>query len=309
MKNTITHVLTFLLSAFAFFTHAQVNEFAPLDDTEKRLANYLNQQFIANGISAKVVSKSLTATARWNAWDLEINKPAIGNCSVYSWSNALPAKWTSYCDTEDADTTPLFRKPVEIANYSGARTVFIRRMESRFPTTASLLTKINSIKPWMSKNASRWTTFGLSVKNEYLVMWFGNGSDANGYHTTGANLSNITGLWFDPALSGSGFNFLTLPNGNTAIIYYGNTQRAGERLWLIADPIKIVPNQTIITDLYEQRGATFSTPKAGTRVRWGTLRINIASCNAGSASISGKDGSVSFNNLMLLVAPDGAECI
>lgn len=119
-------------------------------------------------------------------------------------------------------------------------------------------------------------------------------------------LSNLTGLWFDPALSGSGFNFITKA-GETLVAYYGFTQN-GERLWLVSDKNlkpKTGINETI--PLYETTQGTLNQPKSQI-VQWGTLSIVFASCTQASAVLSGKDGTLRYQNLVQLSPSKDIAC-
>lgn len=115
-----------------------------------------------------------------------------------------------------------------------------------------------------------------------------------------SNIFNISGLWYDPAMNGLGFNVIHASNG-IFIYYYGYT-KDGERLWLVSDvgPVDLIKNQSYTLDLFEGapgNGANFLTkPTFENGVeKWGTLTMTIDSCTSGKMTLIGKDGEKIFN--------------
>ena len=106
--------------------------------------------------------------------------------------------------------------------------------------------------------------------------------------------TSVSGLWYDPAASGSGFNFEM--DANWLLVTYFGWDAAGHRLWLTSDfgPYSLIPNTPITLNMSYTTGGTFSNPQHNV-VPWGTLVLNFSSCRSASATLSGKDGTVNLN--------------
>lgn len=125
----------------------------------------------------------------------------------------------------------------------------------------------------------------------------------------------LSGLWYDPALDGSGFN-LVYTQGGLLALYYGYSQ-AGERLWLISsniitDPIKF--GEPITLNMVQGGSGTYNAPAPSSQLtNWGTLQIQFNdSCTTGtgtgSATLSGTDGSKAMT-LTHLAGVKGLNCM
>lgn len=127
-------------------------------------------------------------------------------------------------------------------------------------------------------------------------------------------LNTVSGLWYDPELSGLGFNFIDAEIGLTG--YYYGYDHNGSTLWLNAsNSIKgnIVIGKTYTLNMNQPtvgNGANFNTrptsAASGTET-WGTLELTFNSCSAGIAVLTGDDGTQSFN-LVKLAGNKGGVC-
>jgi hypothetical protein len=117
--------------------------------------------------------------------------------------------------------------------------------------------------------------------------------------TAGFDAAALTGLWYDPAYSGSGFNVLMSSAG--LLLTYSGWDKNGGRLWLISNvgPTSVAPNMTIELAMSYTTGGTFNNPQHNTAA-WGTLLLNFSSCHTATATLSGTDGTQNLN-LRLLV--------
>lgn len=117
------------------------------------------------------------------------------------------------------------------------------------------------------------------------------------------------GLWFDPALEGEGYNFVTASAG-TVIYFYGSDQ-FGNRLWLLSDLINgaFGTGAPIVVTMYESTGGSFATPVPSARGLsvWGTLTIQFASCTSGVATLEGADGD-KVSQIVKLAGVAGTQC-
>jgi murein DD-endopeptidase MepM/ murein hydrolase activator NlpD len=120
----------------------------------------------------------------------------------------------------------------------------------------------------------------------------------------------FTGLWYDPAFDGEGFNIVTT-DGGTIVYFYGSDDR-GNRLWLISDliPGEIKTGAPITVSMYESTGGIFPTPVPSARglSQWGTLSLLFSACNAGQSTLSGIDGSKN-SQITKLAGVAGAACV
>ncbi len=134
-----------------------------------------------------------------------------------------------------------------------------------------------------------------------------NGKDGNGSFSVSAasgggsgalNNAAISGLWYDPTYSGSGFNLFSSGVG-LLVTYYG-WDAGGNRMWLISDigPTSIVPGSAITLNMNYTTGGVFNNPKHN-GVVWGTLSLNFSSCKAATATLSGKDGNLTEHIVVL----------
>lgn len=106
------------------------------------------------------------------------------------------------------------------------------------------------------------------------------------------NVSGLNGLFFDQDNPGHGFDFNVLQEGGMVIYYYGHTAD-GERLWLVSEfysdflfffgPIEL--------EMFEVGEGSFGSPVLPER-KWGTLTIEMANCEEGTATLVGDDGEL-----------------
>ena len=119
------------------------------------------------------------------------------------------------------------------------------------------------------------------------------------------NAATITGLWYDPASNGTGFNFIAADNGFFAT-YYGRSA-SSLPLWLISTEVPtgtLKTNVQYTTTLGATTAGSFSQPAFQVET-WGELDITFSSCNRAQATLSGKDGTQQFN-LQRLTSIGGA---
>lgn len=119
--------------------------------------------------------------------------------------------------------------------------------------------------------------------------------------------SAVTGFWYDPAFSGSGFNIQMSWVGLVAT-YYG-WDATGNRLWLTSDfgPTSLIPNTPITLNMSYTTGGTFNNPQHNV-TQWGTLVLNFSDCRDAAATLSGKDGTLKLNLIQLVGANDLPGC-
>ncbi len=130
--------------------------------------------------------------------------------------------------------------------------------------------------------------------------------------TAGDSSPQVTGLWYDPAKPGQGFN-LQLVNGGLFGYYYGYDD--GKPLWLITDLHSgpVVFGESIVVDTGMPQEGVFGDPvppDQGGVALWGTLTLRFDSCLRAYARLDGLSGTQEFD-LWLLIGLDGfdtADC-
>jgi hypothetical protein len=118
------------------------------------------------------------------------------------------------------------------------------------------------------------------------------------------------GLWYDPDLSGEGFNFITSPSG-TVIFFYGS-DKDGNRIWMISETIteNLAPNVNYSFVMYESTGGVWDNPISSGRGLsiWGELNLFLEDCGNGLAELRGVDG-LKLSDIQKLAGVPGTGCI
>ena len=110
--------------------------------------------------------------------------------------------------------------------------------------------------------------------------------------------SAISGLWYDPAYTGSGFNFQLSYQG-LLVTYYG-WDAAGNRLWLTSDigPSSLAVDGPVVLNMTYTTGGVFGNPQHNL-AQWGQLIVKFSSCQAARITLSGKDGMLNSSPVLL----------
>ena len=85
-----------------------------LSAQEAELATSINAYRAANGLAPVAVSRWLSTTGQWHAWDLAANNPVGGSCNMHSWSGARPGQWNAVC-YPPSGAAGMWNKPREIS--------------------------------------------------------------------------------------------------------------------------------------------------------------------------------------------------
>lgn len=118
------------------------------------------------------------------------------------------------------------------------------------------------------------------------------------------SLSTVSGAWYDSDYDGVGFNMVEA-GGELYAYFYGYKGEAdGEAQWLLTESgiaTPVVVGQSYIINMrsgFIGNGGSFisapTTDTSGTEY-WGTLTLTFNDCNAGTASLSGNDGDITYN--------------
>jgi hypothetical protein len=175
-----------------------------------------------------------------------------------------------------------------------------------------------------TSSTSRIDSVPLAAGRSYYAVMSGySNSQEGGYSVTIAgpgsveegpghiSLAGLSGLWYDPALTGSGFNIIASRLG-IIFTFYGYID--GRQRWLISD---LVPNdvqvgKTVSTSLSFADGGQLSAPVPGSNlVPFGTLTLTFTSCTAATARIAGTGSfAASSQNFALqrLLQGSGRDC-
>lgn len=154
-----------------------------------------------------------------------------------------------------------------------------------------------------------WTLeVNLGTENLVHEFWVGGGPQPPPPIMAVNNQYN--GLYYDPALSGEGYNFITAPNG-TIIFFYGSDVD-GNRIWLLSELItaQFQDNQDYEIIMYESTGGVWDKPIKSSRGLsiWGLLTLRFSTCNGGTAELEGVDGA-KISNIIKLAGVPGTGCV
>jgi len=162
-----------------------------LSQDEAQLLDLINDYRADNGLAPVPWTVSLSATGQWHAWDYPTHRHLFGKeCTMYSWSDAMPLLWTGMCYTSDHAQAPLmWSKPREISGgiYTG------NGFEIVAYGTSSVHAAFNAWKSSpphndMILNQSVWDAYnpwpamgaGVNSGSGYHSVWFGSVADPQG---------------------------------------------------------------------------------------------------------------------------------
>ncbi|MHC1631519.1 MAG: CAP domain-containing protein [Methanotrichaceae archaeon] len=163
---------------------------SPLTEEEWQLSRLVNEYREDNGLSAVLVTNSLTKVARTHVADLNTYHPdsdtfGTGDCNRHSWSSH--GDWTAVCYTGSAQASQMWNKPREITESYNGNGYEIAYWNSQVATPSS------AMSDWMSSSAHSdtilqrgifagtvWQAMGVAIDGNYAVVWFGKDQDPAG---------------------------------------------------------------------------------------------------------------------------------
>ncbi len=101
-----------------------------------------------------------------------------------------------------------------------------------------------------------------------------------------------SGLWFDPAFDGEGYDIVQSDGGIT-VFFYGYDSN-DQRLWLISELLtdRLALNQPVTLNMSVGDGGSFQQPIPGAQLgSWGSLTLTVTECGAGQFLLDGRDGT------------------
>jgi CubicO group peptidase (beta-lactamase class C family) len=234
------------------------------------------------------------------------------NRGVYQGQRLLDAAWVERAWTpySHAGTDSFFRSAPEPTAY-GYQWWFVGHQDVRG----------RRVDCWYAAGASRQYLFvcpgmnllvaSTSIVSDYQgpgLGWAMRNHILPAFEESAPPPPQISGLWFDPATPGQGFNLQTSAAGVFGI-YYGYAD--GKPLWLIFDPLpgSVVVGETLMLNARAPQAGEFGAPvppDQGGIALWGSLELRFDSCTAAHARLDGPDVSQTFE-LVLLAAIDGVE--
>lgn len=124
-------------------------------------------------------------------------------------------------------------------------------------------------------------------------------------------LRQRSGAWFDPSRSGEGWMVEELPD-QRRLVYWFTYDEQGEQAWMVG-VAEAGANQISINDLLRPVGTRFGSGFNAAdvrRERWGSLSLDLASCNSGSAQYQASSPAFGQGQLQArrLTALAGAIC-
>lgn len=155
------------------------------NEQERTLHALINDYRRENGLRPVPLSKSLTHVAQAHTRDLA-STPPRGECNLHSWSES--GAWTACCYTPDhAASSCMWDKPAELTRYGA------RGYENAYAGTSNPDAALRSWTNSPGHNAlllnqgtwadNDWQAMGVGVHETYVVVWFGEERDPDGYWT------------------------------------------------------------------------------------------------------------------------------
>lgn len=120
----------------------------------------------------------------------------------------------------------------------------------------------------------------------------------------------LSGLWFDPALDGEGYNVVVGDPGT--VIYFYGSDADGQRLWLISDVLTqpLVLGEERELDMFVATAGTFDMPVPSDQslAPWGVLTVEFEGCDRARFELSGDGGESKVSDAVRLLGIAGAQC-
>lgn len=118
----------------------------------------------------------------------------------------------------------------------------------------------------------------------------------------------VSGLWFDPASDGEGFNVIQSEAGTT--LYFYGYDTAGQQLWLVSntvtEPLSLGEPRTF--DAYRAQDGDFDAPAPSELLEpWGSISVTIGDCDNATFELLGDDGA-KVSQAVRLAGIDGHFC-
>jgi hypothetical protein len=116
----------------------------------------------------------------------------------------------------------------------------------------------------------------------------------------------LSGLWYEPATSGQGFEFNWLAGDALAVAFYGHRD-TGANLFLTGLRAgRFGYGETLDIPLNGVSGGRFNEFDRGSirTTPWGRLTLRFDACDRAHARLEGSDGTKEMQLVRLAVAPD-----
>lgn len=134
--------------------------------------------------------------------------------------------------------------------------------------------------------------------------------------TASKTISNVSGSWYDPNYSGSGFNLVETDAGLFVYFYGYKAESNGQTQWLLSDagPKSITKEKTYTLNTrvgFPGNGGSFAqkpTTEASGTQSWGSMKVTFSSCNSGVIELDGIDGKIT-HNIIKLINVKGVSCV
>ncbi len=119
---------------------------------------------------------------------------------------------------------------------------------------------------------------------------------------------SVSGLWFDPASEGDGFNVIQA-DGALTVFYFGYGAD-GQRLWLVSESVAepIASESPVTLNMLGADAGTFQEPGTPESLAsWGSLTVEFSGCGEATFVLDGADGEKTFQAVRLAAVPP-SEC-
>ena len=120
------------------------------------------------------------------------------------------------------------------------------------------------------------------------------------------DLRGLSGLWYEPATSGQGFEFNWLAGDKLALTFYGHRDNGANLFLTGVRSGRFGYGETLEIPLHAVSGGRFNglDPAAIRSTPWGRLVLRFDSCGRAEARLEGADGNQVMQLVRLALAPD-----
>jgi len=181
----IVLMFSFVLSTAGLIAQEFVAAKVCLNKEELKLAELINAFRKENKKPILPLSAALSFVAQTHVRDLQLNRPDTSICLTGSWSDN--GNWTACCYNKYVlDQECMWNKPKEMTSYPfrGYELSYFQEeilvIDSVFKLWLKSEETTDMILTAGNHKSKKWETMGVGVGENYVSVWFGQRTDANG---------------------------------------------------------------------------------------------------------------------------------
>lgn len=293
MKKSVITVLVCGISAIAFAVNTNAQE-VNLSDTEFSL-----NEKVSIGYPTSCNTATVPTTPSGEKWTIDMSNGTYG---YYG----MGVFWRYSCGGKNIlvmTATPTNDRYLSTCPESQIK--FIQNGVEYTPTAGAITGGTNCI---FSKDPHTMILYSskVDIDQSFDVFYKNTGGAIGSFNAPAVSnsgsgiISNVSGIWWDSAYNGLGFNFAH--TANSLFITHFGYAKDGQVLWLAS---KDAPNEIVKGRSYTFE-MTRGTPGNGAsfgekpdvdngQSKWGTMTLVLNSCTTGTLTLDGQDGKKQYN--------------